>query len=499
MGKPATPATTTSNVNQTTTVDPAIRQALLGNVDMANILTSGMLPSRPGQSPLNVQPGVQPVTGGGGYWDTGTGAWQPGTPAYNPGTEAGPILNPDGTPFVPPTSFTAGFDPSQTTAQNAILGIGGTPVTRGQLGGDVFDRFSNFTAPNMTATTVGDVGARGATQVGRATPATALNAVAGSASGQNFTDLDFSKYLMPGRENVIDPLKGYFAEMTDRALANTASKGRMGSAVRGSNDYLREGAVAGEMALQSAPVISSALQNLYGTSASLAGADLSRQADISKFNAGLQADVSKFNAATGTDVSKFNSGLDLQTLLAQAGYTDSASRDTFTANNQRDVFDAGQTQQATMTNTENAMRSPLIAMQAAQAGAGATTSARDIAIQNAGLIDTVGAERRGLTQARMDDPWRAYAMRAGAVTGAAPTFTGSSSSSTGTGPSPYGSRGGLASGIGAAAGAAGIASLTGMTGAAAGTTAAGAAIPAIAASPWLWPLILGAGAVGALA
>lgn len=515
MSKPATPSTTTSNVNQSTTVDPAIRAALMGNVDMASILTSGMLPSRPGQNPLT-NGGVagsapQPVAGPGGYWDQETGAWTSGAAPYNPGTagEAGPILNADGTPFVPPSSFTAGFDPSQIAAQDVVTGIANTPVTRSQLGGDAFDRYTNFSAPQLSASTVGNIDPRIATMLAQ-TPqattslATAQQAAAAQATSGRFTDLDFSKYLMPGQEQIIDPLKGYFGEMTDRALANTASKGRMGSAVRGSNDQLRDAAVSGEMALQSAPVISSALQNLYGISTGLATGDLNRDADTSRYNAGISTDVAKFNAGLGTEVSRFNAGeanntsrfnatADLQRAMANAGFADSASRDTFTANNQRDVFDAGQTQAAAGTNIETAMRSPLIAMQAAQAGAGATTSARDLAIQNAGLLETVGAERRNLDQARLEDPFRAFALRQGAVTGAAPTFTGSSTSSTGTAPSPYGSRGGLATGLGAAAGAYGLAGAAGMTGA-----AAGAGTAAVAASPWLWPLVLGAGAVGAL-
>jgi len=168
MSKPATPSTTTSNVNNITTVDPAIRAALMGNVDMTNILTSGMLPSRPGQNAMTNGGGSfaaqQPVTGGGGYWDQNTGEWNAGTPAYNYGTASadggGLILNPDGTPYTPPSSFTAGFDPSQIAAQGNVLNIAGTPISRAQLGGDVYDRYSNFTAPQMSASTVGNIDPR---------------------------------------------------------------------------------------------------------------------------------------------------------------------------------------------------------------------------------------------------------------------------------------------------------------------------------------------------
>lgn len=379
-----------SNTTQQTLLDPQIKAKLLGNVNMADLITQGMLPNSGGgyYNPGSTAPGARQSPYAGGTISTDAG----GMPTYNPGSDTGPVLNADGTPYVPPKSFTADFDPAQVEVQTALtnwLHDPSTTPTMQDFGSDTWQQLQNFQAPEVQA--------------------------------HKFTDLDFSKYLMPGQENVIDPLKNYFNEMGDRAVASKIGTGAMGSAVRGSNDPLRESQVRGEVALQSSPALANAYQQLFSTSAGLATGDLDRM------------------------------------------------------------------QQSDLANATMKMQSPLINAQGATGMTNAYNSVRSTGLQNLNLLSSVGEERRGLQQARLDDPIKALQLRQGALNPALGATGGSATTATGGGTSP------LAGALGGAAGAAGIAGMSGMFG-----TAGGAGVAAAAASPWLWPLIGGGALLGAL-
>lgn len=466
MGKPSVPTNQTTTNRSETVLDPAIRNALMQNVDLSKLLTSGMLPRQAGGA--GAAPGAVGGAYGGSYspsMSTGGMSMQfdengnPVTTPFDPGSDPGNYINPDGTPYVPPTSFTAGFDPTQVTAQDRYLGEANRIWSPEYLGGDVYKRLENFVTPEMRAASVSPVAGYAAPQM----------TAAGGATARNFTDLDFSKYAAPFADQVINPLSAYIGEMGDRAVASTAATGRVGSAVRGSNDMLRESLIRGENTLQGSQAISGALQNMFGTSAALATGDLNREADTSRFNVGQTN----------------------QMAMAQGNLDADAARTDYMGRLQSAITNAGFDQQARSTNVDSAFRSPLLQAQGAQMGANATMTARDLNIDNANVMDAVGGARQGMTQARMDDPWRALQMRISALSGAIPATSGSSS--TTVAPGQYRSSGGAAGAMGGALGAAGIANLTGMMG-----TAGGAGVAAAAASPWLWPLIIGGGLVGAM-
>ena len=514
MGKPSPATNTSSTVTNRTEIDPQLKAMLMDNVGLAKVLTSGILPHASGSG-----------SGGGGspYATAYSGGQMAGVddngmPVYmNPGAAGGGIngdpanyVNADGTPYVPPTSFTAGFDPAQLEAFAKMEGFGRQNLTSADFGGDVFKRASEYTPGTVTAGNIGapqigtqtvgtpqmDTASMAATMAGPTTGYDPTHAASGT-----FGSIDFNQYMSPTLSQTIDPLKAYFNEMGDRSVASKLSTGIGGSAVRGSNNDLREALVRGEVATQSAPVLAQAYQHAFDTSAGLATADLNRSAETSRFNAGSD------NAADSQDMMAR-----LQTALANAGYANSASatnaslkdaagrtnaglsldaaktnatlaQDTAKTNAGM-TFDAnrlnvGNALDAAKTNVTTGLAGQGLNMQGAAGMASALSQSQAAKLQQMGVLEGVGAQRRGLAQAKIEDPLRALGIVTGSATGVMPAFSGSTgtTSTTGTG----GSSGGVA-------GAAG--------GALAGAGVGGAMSTAfMTANPWMWPLLIGGGAL----
>lgn len=456
MGKKSPPSIVTSR--NETVIDPQLKQGVMDNVGMAKVLTSGMLPQfkAPAQSDGQA---AAPAFYNGLNGDYGFGGLEmPYATQVGGGFNADPssYVNANGTPFVPPSTFTAGFSPDQLAAQGQIRNIAGQSFTPNDFGADVADRLKNFNPLAMTPAAMQAASMQGAT-IGQTPEVVAAR----------MRDLNFGDFTNPYKNEVLDPLKAYANEMGDRAIASTLGASRMGSGVRGSNEALKLALTAGENTLASGRLMSDAYNRMYETGMGAAQNELSRLTQASGMNAS--------NA--------------LQRNISQAGLTQQASAANAQLAQQAAMTNAGYAQQAGLVNNQNQFQQAQMQLQGAQAGGQAQLQARDVNINNAGLLDTVGAQQRGLDQARIEDPFKALQLVSGQVTGALPAFSGS----TTTGPSPYGSSGGLAGGIGGAIAGGGLAYGLGSMGALGPAVAAGTA-----ANPALWPLILAGGAAGLL-
>lgn len=429
MGKSA-PSNTTTTTKQE--LDPWIKSQLTQNMGTARLLTSGMLPQ---YKPQAADGGGQPpgfYTGPGGFMGGGDPyAWQNDV-ALMGGGGANPnptdYVNADGTPFKPPSTFTAGFDPLQTQAQNALVGIGNTSFNANQFGAAEAARMANFTAPTMTSASVANVTPFTAASIGNVNPYEAA-----TIADARFKDLNFSDFMVPFKNEVLDPTKAYLDEMGKRALSTVIGANRVGSAVRGSGEDIKTALTMGEHNLQSGRLIGDLNKSMYETGMGAAQAELNRALQRNTAQAGLVQQARAADFAQRARQAELNAQFGQQSAAA-----DFAQRGSQAVNN------AQFAQQAGIVNNANAMAIPGMNLAGAQAGGQALLTARDTNINNNALIDTVGAQRRGLDQARLEDPFRALALQTQMTTGTLPGFMGQST----TGPSPYGSSGGLSGALG---------------------------------------------------
>lgn len=444
------PQTTTNQ----TIIDPSLKAAWQGNVDMANMLTSGLVPYRSGSgggastSPVNV------IGNANGYWDPGSGEWTQGTYSggmnglpYDPNGDSGQILNADGTPFIAPTSLTPGFNADQLAYQGGVRGLAG--LTPNDLGASTFQNAANFQAPTATAARVAGV-----------TPMTASTvAPVADISAKAFTDYDFNKYANPYMSNVVDPVKAYLDTQAERAR-NAADMGRPTGAFGGSRHGVADSLLEGEIALQGGNVLSGLYGDAFKTSAGLITSDANRALAADQSNLSKNAQIAMANAQLGQDAASRNFDFSGRTALTNAGFD----------------------QQTGLANMEAAMRTPMIQMAGAGGLANANLGSRQVELQNLGLLGDVGNQIYARDQDKLMDPFKALNIRMGAM-GGMPMQTGSTSTTTGgpaTGTSP------LLGGLGGAIGGAGLAGMLGPAGAVG------------LANPYMMPLVALGGLAGLL-
>lgn len=457
------PQTTTQSAMPT--MDPDIKARLIGNMDMGNWITSGILPRMPGVTTGQPQvdngtgavtparsgttniPGMPTQAPGPSYNGQGgqlAGVDASGAPVYiNPTTyqygndNTGGVVNADGSPAAPPSTFTAGFTPDQLAAFDRIKAQ--NPLTSAQLGGDIYNDLSTFSAPNVGATSVG------ATSVTAPTAQAGQVGQVGDVASKNFTDYDFSKYAQPYMSQVVDPVKSYFDTQSDRAASQAAAASRAAGGLRGSSPALAQALARGEIAQQAGMALSPLYQDAFKTSAGLVTSDANRD---------LQA--AQGNQATQLQRTVTQAGLDNSTNLANADSTLRAGLANQDASLRAGMANQNANLQAGIANQGAAISGAGVRSGAA---AGLANAAKGV-FDSTGIVNNnmlqVGNMQQALNQSRIDDIIKALNIRNSLVTGAVPGTTGQTSTSTQTGgPSQIGGilggLGSLASGIGALA------------------------------------------------
>jgi hypothetical protein len=485
MGGSPVPQSGNSTVTNQTVIDPQLKGMILDNNNLAKLLTSGILPQMRAGSGGSNTGGVNyndPSQGGrlSGYDENGMPVYMnPNAPTGQTSSSVDPkdYVNADGTPYTPPTSLTADFTPEQIQAFQALMGIGGTAMTPEQLGSGVYKNASTFKPDQITAPMQAWSGydPTMASSPSIYNPATYDPT---STRSSSFTNLDFNKYLDPLTAGVVDPIRDYVTEMGDRGVASTLSKGVLGSAVRGSNNDLREAQIRGETTLQGGQAISQALQGAMQSAAGLASRDLNSMDAASQFNAGAANSAGQFNAASANTASGQDFAGKLQTALTNAGASNNASAFNAGAVNNAFEGNATRTLDALKSNQSAGIQGQGINMAGASGLANAILGSRNTNIQNAQLIGGVGDAKQALAQSKINDPFKALQIVSGAATGSLPAMSGSTSNTATS--SLGGNSGGALSGLGGAAAGAGIA----------------AALPTafMAANPWMWPLLIAGGA-----
>lgn len=427
---------TVTNINQTQ-LPPWLSGAMTNNIGMANWLTSGILPSA---ANLNT-PGLSIAAGGNADFDPMNGfSFGSGGPLYAP--EAA-MLNADGTPAIPPSTFTAGFTPDQTAAFGGIRNMGSTAPTAAQLGAGTYTGLANFQAPNvnpaqMTAATMAPVNPMQAAQIARVDPIAA----------QRFTDINLQGYFNPYRQNVMDPVLADLDASAERTRAQEAMNARAAGTMRGSGFQVGRGITEGELARARGATTGQLYDRMFGQAAGLASADITNA---------LNADT-------------FNANLAQQRNISQAGLDQNASTANMDAALRTGMFNTGNAQQAGLANAQFTQGANLANQGAAISSAGVqATGAQGLGLANQGAWNNQnlatdallrsGGVQQDQAQRQIMDPWTALQMRQSMVTGAAPQFTGSTSTTTGPGQSG----GGAAGGLGGAAAGAGIGMALGLS------------------------------------
>lgn len=528
MGKKSPPANQTTTSTSRQEIDPALRSQLVSNFNIGNLLTSGMFPQvKPktgtgsGVTSLNGANAFGPMTvGADGQYEFASVPTTGDSSGLITNPNPGDYVNPDGSAFAPPSSFTAGFDPAQIDAQNRALQFANTGIdltqsnaiaqrqmdfnptamtgaTVGPISSMVGGRIGQFDP--MAAATVGPVGDMQAAQIRDVSPMMAAQiAQTGGVNSGTFAGTNLTPYQNAYSNQVVDPIRAYYNEQGDRAISQAIGGSRAGGAVRGSNEALISSLIRGEMAQAGGREIGGALKDQFGVTAGLVTSDLNRNLQASQANQQTNLQTNLMQAQLSQDAGRANQSAELQTALQQAqlqqganqnnqatalqralsnaGFAQGANQTNYGGRLQSALTQAGLDQQTGATNYEGALRT---AMQNAQFGQQAGMAnyegqfrspmiqgmgadrlqnnqllGRNITQDNIDIMSRVGAERRGLSQARVEDPWRALAMRQGMVSGAMPAF--SSQTTTGSAPSPYARSGGLSGAVGGAAAGAGL-------------------------------------------
>lgn len=448
------PSQTTSQSSQPT-LDPALRQVLLDNVNTANLITSGILPTVSGGGAGG---GVQipqfgpdgSIIGYGGYTGaTGTAGGASGTPT---GT-----LN--GQPYTPPSTFTAGFTPDQERSFDLIRQIAANPLTAAQLGGDTYGGLAGFNAPwisssnvsvpdrltydpvaaqavsrdaigalpqigaqtvsardinvpaQITAQTVSaptasltgvrDVGPMSAATINAPSPFDAAQiGRVGDVTAGTFAGTNLTPYQNAYASQVLDPLRQDLQTQTDRAIAATRQASRASGAARGSNPALAEMQTREGLQRATASALSPVYQDMFRTSAGLVQSDLDRQLQAGLANQGTGASLATAQANLNQDAARtaYTTGADLA--RAQAQLQQDAAGQNFAFQGQRALTDAANQQGLTLASQDATLRAG-IANQGAglQAGQINTEAALRAATanQDAGLRAGIANQGAALT------------------------------------------------------------------------------------------------------
>jgi len=400
-------------------LDPEIKARLLQNLDTADMLTSGILPhagpsvgTGSGSASPSGLPSSYGTSGAGRSSDYGTyGGSTISTPFGDTSIPGGPAVNPDGTPYKPPTTLTAGFTPDQLTAFQQIRNLPNAGLTSPEaLGRNTFDQLANFNAPDISATSVTAPTMRSG-QVGQV----------GDISSKNFTDYDLSKYMNPAISQVVDPVKQYFDTQSDRAASAAQGQARAAGALRGSNPAIATALARGEVANQAGMALSPLYQNAYDTATGLVSGDANRDLTASQGNQSTQLTRATTQANLDQGANAANQEAALRAGLA----------------NQDAALRAGIANQGASVSSANIRNTGALNYGAAN------KAASDQLIQNASLLGSIGDQQQAQDQAKIDDPFKALAIRSGMVQGALPGTTGSTSTTTGGGAGIGGTLGGL--------------------------------------------------------
>jgi hypothetical protein len=377
-------------------MDPQIKDALLGNIDMARAITSGILPRRAGGG---TGPGYSGASSTPIFSADGTVSFVGGTGGGDAASGSG-YVNADGTPYVAPSTFTAGFTPDQLEAFKKVRYFTDNPLTANQLGSDTFLDLSKFKAPDVSATSV-TAPMMEAAQVGQVA----------DVGAKGFTDYDFGRYSSPYASQVVDPVRSYFAEEADRAGASARSQARAGGALRGSGPAIMEALAREGVSRQAGMALSPLYQDMFKTSAGLIESDANRDLVAGQSNQGTQ----------------------LRRELSQAELTQGAS-----ANNQQAGLRAGLANQdaslrAGLANQGAAISSAGVREAGARGFAGANAGARAGEIQGVQMLLGAGDQQQRLQQMFKEDPIKALNILNSIITGAVPSATGQTSTTTGGG------------------------------------------------------------------
>lgn len=405
----------TSTSTSTPTMDPQIKQALLDNMKVGNAVTSGILPTwvpnaaQPGANAPRFDPETRSLVydnGASGMTGDGNGRW----------------VNADGSDFVAPSTFTAGWTPDQLAAFDKIRNT--QALSAKDLGGDVYGDLAKFVGPQVSAATVGNVDPFTAAQV----------ADVADVASKNFTDYDFSKYANPYMSNVVDPVKQFYADEGDRAAAAAKAASRAAGGLRGSSPAIAEALSRGEISRQAGMALSPLYSDAFKTSAGLITGDAARD---------LQA--SQGNQATALSRNTTNANL-----------TQDAAKAAYTFATQKALADASMANQAGIANQDAALRAAGIRSDAAAGMADAAKGAWDSNNITTNALLGIGDRQQALDQSKMDDIIKAINIRNALITGAVPGSTGQTTTTTGPGQGTniggiLGGLGSLGSGIAALA------------------------------------------------
>lgn len=412
-GSPAN-TTTTSRVE----LPPWLSQALQGNVQTGNFLTSGVIPGYSGGA-----------GGAGGY------GGMAGTPINIPGVgtldlgqgQNGSWSLPGGGDYTPPSTFIQGFDPRQIQGMDQILNASKNVPGFNQLGGQTYTSLANFNTPFIGA----------ASMEGSYFDPAKMQAAA-DVQARGLADVNMGDYYNPYKDQVLNPIVSDLNTSEDRLRAQQRQAARAQGTLRGSGFGLDQATLEGELARARGSVLSPIYSDMYKTATGLAQVDTGRE-----LTAGLA------NQATQQQGNMTNAQLEQQARAANAGFTQDAYR-----------TNAGLSQQANMSNQDSDIRAATIRGLGAQGLAGANMGAWGNLLQGGQNIFDIGSNYQNLAQRRLTEPLDLLSWRNALATGSSPYFGGQST----TGPSPYGSTGGFAGAIGGAAGGAGVASALGLAG-----------------------------------
>lgn len=441
------PSQTTSSMP---TMDPQLKSALMGNINTANMITSGILPNAGSGSP-GQQTGVDEMgnpTYADAYGSTGAGA----------GGAAGGTGG-----YTPPKSFTADFTPDQLKSFEMIRNLATNPLSAQQLGGDVYGDLSKFQNSNVSGSNVNPA-YFGPTTVAGVDPMQAGQvAQVGDVNAAKVGGSDIAALADPYMSQVVDPVKAYFDQQSDRAGAASQAQARAQGALRGSNRQVGEALARGEVATAAGNALSPLYADAFKTSAGLASGNADRTMQAGLANQGTQLQRATTQAGLDTTAAGQNLGVRAN----QASQNATLNQDTFKSNQNANLT-------AGMANQSNALQAGIAnqgaGIQAAGVrGAGAAgmaaaqTGAQNSAVQGAGLLNNAGTQQQDLATQRLMDVIKALQLRTGVISGAMPSMTGQTQTTTGGGSGAAGILGGigaLASGIGALGGTGGLAALT---------------------------------------
>lgn len=276
----------------------------------------------------------------------------------------------------------AGAQPLQEQAFKAASGLNGDGRMVNGGPGDGYTAPGGFNLAQSLGLSAASAPANTATAQGY-TPSMAQNvniAPTSSASSRNLTDIDLEGYFNPYEQQVIDTTSADYDVSSGRARAAEAARAAANGGGRNSNNAIQASLLGGEIERGRGSLIAGLRNAGYDRATSLAMMDLAREAETSRFNAGLESGRSSQQAQ-----------LDQAGVFSNQGAANSAAQFGATAQNNNSMFNASQGDNALQRQLEAA---GLIGnLSSAQ---GADTRA------NIGLQADLGGQQRDIANSQTD-------------------------------------------------------------------------------------------------